>query len=103
MVCENSVPFFLFKTDKQMTHEEFLKAVQNERSFINRLLKSKAIALQNIEKELVFRGFQDETPNVSMCAGCEIILEYHGSEIDIKKAIELMEEIGYISKDNFEI
>ena len=25
-----------------MTHEEFLKAVQNERSFINRLLKSKA-------------------------------------------------------------
>lgn len=62
-----------------------------------------SIALQNIEKELVFRGFQDETPNVSMCAGCEIILEYHGSEIDIKKAIELMEEIGYISKDNFEI
>lgn len=62
-----------------------------------------SIALQNIEKELVFRGFQDETPNVSMCAGCEIILEYHGSEIDIKKAIELMEEIGYISKDNFKI
>nr|DAK37612.1 MAG TPA: hypothetical protein [Caudoviricetes sp.]DAM56673.1 MAG TPA: hypothetical protein [Caudoviricetes sp.] len=60
-----------------------------------------SIALQNIEKELVFRGFQDETPNVSMCAGCEIILEYHGSEIDIKKAIELMEEIGYVSKDNF--
>lgn len=25
-----------------MTHEEFLRAVQNERSFINRLLKSKA-------------------------------------------------------------
>ena len=62
-----------------------------------------SIALQNIEKELVFRGFQNETPNVSMCAGCEIILEYHGSEIDIKKVIELMEEIGYISKDNFEI
>lgn len=62
-----------------------------------------SIALQNIEKELVFKGFQDETPNVSMCAGCEIILEYHGSEIDIKEAIELMEEIGYISKDNFEI
>ena len=62
-----------------------------------------SIALQNIEKELVFRGFQDETPNVSMCAGCEIILEYHGSEIDIKKAIELMEEIGYVSKDNFKV
>lgn len=62
-----------------------------------------SIALQNIEKELVFRGFQDETPNVSMCAGCEIILEYHGSEINIKKAIELMEEVGYISIDNFKL
>ena len=62
-----------------------------------------SIALQNIEKELVFRGFQYETPNVSMCAGCEIILEYHGSEINIKKAIELMEEVGYISIDNFKL
>lgn len=60
-----------------------------------------SIALQAIEKELVFIGFQDETPNVSMCAGCEIILEYQGSEIDIKKAIELMEEIGYITKNDF--
>lgn len=60
-----------------------------------------SFALQAIEKELVFRGFQDETPNVSMCTGCEIILEYQGSEIDIKKAIELMEEIGYITKNDF--
>lgn len=60
-----------------------------------------SISLQAIEKELVFRGFQDATPNVSMCSGCEIILEYQGSEIDIKKAIELMEEIGCITKNNF--
>ena len=76
----------------------------NIRNLVKRAEKKESelsIALQNIEKELVFRGFQDETPNVSMCAGCEIILEYHGSEIDIQKAIELMEEIGYVSKDNF--
>ena len=60
-----------------------------------------SFALQRIEKELVFRGFQDETPNVSMCTGSEIILEYQGSEIDIKKAIELMEEVGYITKNDF--
>lgn len=60
-----------------------------------------SFTLQAIEKELVFKGFQDETPNVSMCTGCEIILEYQGSEIDIKKAIELMEEIGYITKNDF--
>lgn len=60
-----------------------------------------SFALQRVEKELVFSGFQDKTPNVSMCTGCEIILEYHGSEISIKKAIELMEEVGYISKEDF--
>lgn len=36
-----------------------------------------------------------------MCTGGEIILEYQGSELDIKKAIELMEEVGYIAKDDF--
>ncbi len=41
-VCENRARFKLKKQIKDMTHEEFLKAVQNERSFIKRLLKSKA-------------------------------------------------------------
>lgn len=58
-------------------------------------------ALQNIGKELVFRGLQDDMPNVSLCGGCEIIVEYHGSEIHINTAIELMEKVGYISKNNF--
>lgn len=57
--------------------------------------------LQDIERHLVFHGFGSETPNVSMCTGCEIILEYQGSEISIKKAIALMEEIGYINKNDF--
>ncbi|PIK19778.1 hypothetical protein [Prevotella intermedia] len=60
-----------------------------------------SIALQNIERHLVFCGFGGETPHVSMCAGCEIILEYQGSELDIEKVIELMEEVGYITKDDF--
>jgi hypothetical protein len=60
-----------------------------------------SFALQDIERHLVFRGFGSEVPNVSMCTGCEIILEYQGSELAIKKAIELMEEVGHISKDDF--
>ena len=36
-----------------------------------------------------------------MCTGCEIILEYQGSELNIKNAIELMEERGYITKEDF--
>lgn len=58
-------------------------------------------ALQNIGKELVFRGFQDDIPNVSLCGGSEIIVEYHGSEIHINTVIELMEKVGYISKNDF--
>lgn len=57
--------------------------------------------LQNIGKELVFRDFQDDMPNVTLCGGSEIIVEYHGSEIDINEAIDIMEKVGYISKNNF--
>lgn len=58
-------------------------------------------ALQNIERALVFRDFQDDMPIVTLCNGCEIIVVYHGSEIDIKGAVEIMEKVGYISKNDF--
>ena len=58
-------------------------------------------ALQNIGKELVFRDFQDDIPNVTLCGGREIIVEYHGSEIHINKVIDIMEKVGYISKSDF--
>lgn len=60
-----------------------------------------SFALQDIERRLVFCGFGSETPHISMCTGCEIILEYQESELDIKKAVELMEEVGYITKEDF--
>ena len=60
-------------------------------------------ALQNIGKEFVFRGFQDDLPNVALCGGCEIIVEYHGSEIDIEEAVEIMDKVGYISKNDFRV
>ena len=54
-----------------------------------------SIALQNIEKELVFRDFQDETPDVTLCAGCEIILVYRGSEILLKMILYYRKKIRY--------
>jgi len=54
-----------------------------------------SIALQNIEKELVFRDFQDETPDVTLCAGCEIILVYRGSEILLKMILYYRKKISY--------
>lgn len=59
-------------------------------------------SLQVVERHLVFRGFQEDgIPQVTICNGDEIILVYRGSEIDAPTFIEIMEEVGYITKDNF--
>ena len=58
--------------------------------------------LQEVERHLVFRGFQEEdTPQVTICGGDEIIAVYNGSEIDAPTFIKIMEEVGYITKDDF--
>lgn len=59
-------------------------------------------SLQEVERHLVFRGFQEEdTPQVTICGGDEIIAVYNGSEIDASTFIKIMEEVGYITKDDF--
>lgn len=60
-------------------------------------------SLQEVERHLVFRGFQeDDTPQVTICGGGdEIIAVYNGSEIDAPTFIKIMEEVGYITKDDF--
>lgn len=53
-----------------------------------------------MERHLVFRGFQeDDTPQVTICNGDEIIAVYNDSEIDAPTFIKIMEEVGYITKD----
>ena len=59
------------------------------------------LAVQAIEKHLVFSGFRGDEPSVSACGGGEIILEYKGFEMFIEEAIERMEEYGYISRSDF--
>lgn len=58
-------------------------------------------AVQTIENHLIFSGFKGDEPNVSVCSGSEIILEYKGFEMSIEEAIERMEEYGYISRSDF--
>ena len=59
-------------------------------------------AVQSIEPHLVFCGFDKILPQVSACNGDEIIIEYFGSEMSIKEAVERMEDYGYITPDCFE-
>lgn len=40
-------------------------------------------------------------PQVTICGGDEIILVCRGSEIDPPTFIEIMEERGYITKEDF--
>jgi hypothetical protein len=73
-------------------------AIKRAEADANRL----SISLQEAERLLVFRGFQEEDmPQVTICGGDEIILVYRGSEIGAPTFIEIMEEVGYITKDNF--
>ncbi|WP_311378430.1 hypothetical protein [Alloprevotella tannerae] len=73
-------------------------AVKQAEAVANRL----SISLQEVERHLVFRGFQeDDTPQVTICNGDEIIAVYNGSEIDAPTFIKIMEEVGYITKDDF--
>lgn len=61
-----------------------------------------SISLQEIERQLIFHGFQeDDLPQVTICNGDEIILVYRGSEIHAPTFIEIMEERGYITKNDF--
>lgn len=74
------------------------KVVKRAESETNKL----SLYLQDIERHLVFIGFnEDELPQVTMCNGDEIIAVYKGSEIDAPTFIEIMEERGYITKEDF--
>ena len=77
----------------------YLKAVvMQAETDANRL----SFSLQEVERHLVFRGFQEnDTPQVTICNGDEIIAVYNGSEIDAPTFIRIMEEVGYITKDDF--
>lgn len=64
-------------------------------------LNEASCAVQSIEPHLTFARFNGVTPQVSACNGDEIILEYYGREIPIETVIEIMEERGYITPDDF--
>lgn len=63
-----------------------------------------SFCLQDIERRLVFWGFNDEDqPQVSICEGDEIILVYKGSKIHSSTFIKIMEKRGHITKEDFKL
>ena len=64
-------------------------------------LNEASCAVQEIETHLTFAQFNGDTPRVGACNGDEIILVYYGREMTVEDAIEIMEDYGYITPDDF--
>lgn len=58
-------------------------------------------AIEEIQSFLTFSFFDDNPPAITRNKGDEIILEWCGVEMSIERAIEYMEEYGYITPYDF--
>lgn len=67
------------------------------------VLNKADLALQNIHRYLKFTDFDtNDEPNISSCNGShEIILEWHGGELDKNQIINEMRTKGFIEPNDF--
>lgn len=59
-------------------------------------------AVSIVASLLVFRDFNDDEPVTSITSSDEMILEWHGYEMQIESAVSIMERIGYIQPTDFD-
>lgn len=65
-----------------------------------------SLAIQDVEKEIVFKGFKEtiengSVPNLSMATGGELILVFEGEEMCPEDIIKLMKNKGCIEPSDF--
>ena len=61
------------------------------------------LAVSVVASLLVFRDFDyDDDPIASITSSDEMILEWHGYEIPIESALDIMERTGYIRPTDFD-
>ena len=60
-------------------------------------------AVSVVASLLVFRDFNyDDEPVASITSSDEMILEWHGYEMHIDSALDIMERVGYIQPTDFD-
>lgn len=61
-------------------------------------------AVSIVASLLVFRDFDydDDAPVASITSSDEMILEWHGYEMPIETALDIMERVGYIRPTDFD-
>lgn len=58
-------------------------------------------AIEDIQKYIVCSRFDDNPQAITHTKDDELILEWNGAEMPIERAIEYMEEYGYITPYDF--
>lgn len=70
-------------------------------------IEIQASRLETLMKELgywlIFYQFKEEDQPKVVYEDGEVLLRWHEYTLTMKDVTELMEEVGYISKDNFEL
>ena len=80
-----------------------MNIVRNAIRKAEKKLTEASLALQDIEHALVFVGFDDnDKPQISSCnGGNEIILVWHGREIDANQIVSCMSKKKCIESNDF--
>ena len=77
--------------------KKIFKKYEQLETAITLLLKSK----EELQKEFIFAGFSLEIPRVAIDGDLQIGLVYDTEYMSIETALGYMEEVGFITPDNF--
>lgn len=57
--------------------------------------------LREFQDKFCWSRFGNEKPTFGLNSGFDIVLSYHGYEMSIETALDYMENVGYITPDDF--
>lgn len=57
--------------------------------------------LREFQDKFCWSGFVSKIPIVKLNSDLDIVLSYHGYEMSIETALDYMENVGYITPDDF--
>lgn len=59
--------------------------------------------MKELRRWLIFYRFEEDDKPIVVYEDGEVLLRWHEHTLTMQDVTELMEEVGYISKDNFEL
>ena len=59
--------------------------------------------MKELRRWLIFYHFEEDDKPIIVYEDGEVLLRWHEHTLTMQNVAELMEEVGYISKDNFEL